>query len=112
MTSCIFCRIIKGEIQTTKIFEDKNFLVFHDKRPKAPIHILIVPKNHIEQPVSIKLDKKTEKVLGGIFTLGSRMAKKLGVDKTGWRLSQNNGPFAGQEIKHFHLHFMAGKKLE
>lgn len=96
--NCIFCKIVKEEIPTKFIYKDKDFAVFYDIKPKAPLHLLIIPKKHIE-----KLEN--EKLLGKMIILTTKLAKKFKVDK-GYRLQFNIGKKAGQEISHLHLHLL------
>ena len=104
---CIFCKIIKGEIPNNTVHENDNFLAFHDLYPKAPIHILIIPKAHVDcfQDVS-------PETMAGLTTFAQEVASKVGVDKSGYRLITNNGDDGGQEIHHLHFHLLGGGKLK
>lgn len=108
---CIFCKIVQNKIPADIIYRDADFIVFKDINPHAPIHYLIVPSEHIVQPLKDKIDPKTTAALGKIFFLSKKIAKILDTDNNGWRLVQNNGKDAGQVIEHFHIHFLAGKKM-
>lgn len=108
MDNCIFCKIIKKEIPSDIFYQDQDFLVFKDIRPKAPIHLLLVPKKHI---ISINhLKEKDEKLMGKLFSLAKKTAQKLGVDRSGYKLVFNVGKGGGQLIDHLHLHLLAGWK--
>jgi len=93
---CIFCKIVKKEIDAKIAFEEKDFLVFFDIKPKAPLHLLIIPKKHTE--------KITKELPGKMIMLAVKMAKKFKVEN--YRLQFNIGKKAGQEIDHLHLHFL------
>lgn len=109
MEDCIFCKIIKGEIPSTKLYEDDNVLAFKDINPAAPIHILVVPKQHIENVLEINEGNK--KILEDVFLAINKIAKKLGIDKDGFRVITNCGRDSGQEVMHLHFHILAGAKL-
>lgn len=109
MEDCIFCKIIKGEIPSTKVYEDDNVLAFKDIKPAAPIHILVVPKQHIENVLEINEGNK--KILEDVFLAINKIAKKLGIDKDGFRVITNCGRDSGQEVMHLHFHILAGAKL-
>ncbi len=103
---CLFCKIVKGEIPCNKVDEDDNFLAFHDINPKAPIHILIIPKQHVE-----KFQDTTPEMMAKITPFIQQIAKKLDLDKDGYRLIVNNGENGGQEVPHLHFHLLGGTKL-
>ncbi len=104
---CIFCQIVKGEIPSNKVLEDEEFIAFHDINPVAPVHILIIPKMHVEnfQSVSPELIAKMTPFI-------QRVAKELCLDKAGYRLVTNNGHDGGQEVGHLHFHLLGGAKLK
>ena len=106
---CIFCKIIKGEIPSTKIYEDENVLAFKDINPAAPIHILVVPKQHIENVLEINEENK--EIAANIFLAINKIAKQLGIDQNGFRVITNCGKDAGQEVMHLHFHILAGGKM-
>ncbi len=103
---CIFCKIVAGEIPSNKVLENENFIAFHDLYPKAPVHILIIPKEHVDcfQEVSAELMAEATPFIQEVATL-------LGLDKSGYRLITNNGDDGGQEIHHLHFHLLGGGKL-
>jgi len=106
MEDCVFCKIVNKELPADIFYQDQDFLVFNDIYPKAPIHLLLVPKKHI---ISINhLQKKDEKLIGKLFLLAKKTAKKMGVDKSGYKLVFNVGKGGGQLINHLHLHLLAG----
>jgi histidine triad (HIT) family protein len=103
---CIFCKIVEGEIPSNKVLENDKFVAFHDLYPKAPVHILIIPKEHVDcfQDVS-------SSTMAGITPFIQEVAALLGLDKSGYRLITNNGDDGGQEIDHLHFHLLGGGKL-
>ena len=109
MEDCIFCKIIKGEIPSNKVYEDDEILAFKDINPMAPVHILIVPKKHIESANDI--EEEDEKVIGRIFTVIKKLAKEHNLEN-GYRIVNNCGEDGGQEVKHLHFHLLGGRKLK
>ena len=109
MEDCIFCKIIKGEIPSTKVYEDDKVLAFKDINPAAPIHVLVIPKKHIENVLEINEENK--EITSDIFLAINKIAKQLGIDKDGFRIINNCGKDAGQEVMHLHFHILAGAKL-
>ena len=91
MEDCIFCKIIKGEIPSTKVYEDENVLAFKDINPAAPIHILVIPKQHIENVLEINEENK--EIASNIFLAINKIAKQLGIDQNGFRVITNCGNF-------------------
>lgn len=109
MEDCIFCKIIKGEIPSTKVYENEEILAFKDINPVAPIHILVIPKKHIESVVH--LQKEDEAIVGKIYGVINKIAEEQGFKDDGFRVIVNCGENGGQEVKHLHFHILAGKKL-
>jgi len=103
---CIFCKLVAGEIPSNKILENDKFIAFHDLYPKAPIHILVIPKVHVEcfQDVSAEVMAEMTPFLQEVATM-------MGIDKSGYRLIVNNGKDGGQEVNHLHFHVLGGAKL-
>ncbi len=106
---CIFCKIVDGEIPADIVYEDEKYMAFKDINPKAPIHILIIPKKHIEKLTDI--DDLNKNIIADMVIVANKVAEQLGIDKTGYRVVINNGPDAGQEVYHIHMHLLGGKKL-
>jgi len=104
---CIFCKIVKGEIPNNTVHENEDFLAFHDLYPKAPIHVLIIPKQHVENFQSIDGE-----MMAKMTPFIQEVAQKVGVDQSGYRLVTNNGSDGGQEIFHLHFHLLGGGKLK
>ena len=109
MNDCIFCKIINKEIPSQIVYEDEEILAFKDINPVTPIHILVIPKKHIES-VS-KLTEQDELLIGKIFTVINKIAKTEEFEQNGFRVVSNCGEDAGQEVKHLHFHILAGKKM-
>lgn len=109
MEDCIFCKIVKGEIPSTKVYEDEEILAFKDINPAAPIHILVIPKKHIKSLV--ELEKEDEILVGKIYTVINKIAESQGVKEKGYRVIVNCGKDGGQEVGHLHFHLLAGKPL-
>ena len=105
---CIFCKIAKKEIKTDIVYDDKKNLAFKDIEPKAPIHLLIIPKKHI---LVDQVEQHNKELVGELFLVAKKLAKKKGVSETGYRLIINVGRDAGQTIEHLHLHLLGGEKL-
>lgn len=109
MEDCVFCKIIKGEIPSNKVYEDEEILAFKDINPAAPIHILVIPKKHIASLVDMK--EEDEILISKIYTVINKIAQDIGIDKKGFRVIVNCGEDGGQEVAHLHFHLLAGKKL-
>lgn len=109
MESCIFCKIIKKEIPANIVYEDSLILAFKDILPVAPVHILVIPKKHIESLIDLK--KEDEKLIGKIYLCINEIAKSQGIYDKGFRVISNCGKDGGQLIKHLHFHLIGGKNL-
>ena len=109
MEDCIFCKIIKKEIPSSIVYEDDEIIAFKDINPQAPVHILVIPKKHIESLLSLKEDD--ELLIGKIYTVINKIAKQEGIDEKGFRVIVNCGEDGGQEVKHLHFHILGGKKM-
>ena len=105
--SCVFCKIISGEIPSTKVYEDEKVIAFNDIDPAAPVHILVVPKIHVTDLNDITETNGT--IMSDLFLAVSRIAAEKRLAEKGYRIIINNGKAAGQEIFHLHLHIMGGK---
>lgn len=109
MDDCIFCKIVKGEIPSEKVYEDDKVLAFKDINPAAPIHVLVIPKEHVQDVLGIKPENK--EMISDIFFAINKIAKQLGIEKDGFRIINNCGKDAGQEVMHLHFHLLAGGKM-
>lgn len=104
---CIFCKIVAGEIPSKKVFEDDLVYVFEDIAPTAPIHYLIIPKEHIS--CAKEITPENSMIVAHIFEVISKLANDLGIDS--FRIVNNCGEDAGQSVFHLHFHLLAGRKL-
>ena len=109
MAETIFSRIIKRELPAKIAYENEEILAFCDIAPKAPTHILIIPKKAIERIDSAQPEDAY--LLGKMLLTAQQLARKFGLDKTGYRLVFNNGPDAGEAVPHLHLHLLGGRKM-
>lgn len=107
--SCIFCRIARGEIPARMAYEGDDVVAFHDIDPKAPVHILVIPRRHI--PSVNALEPGDAEGVGRLYLVAQELAKSTGVAESGYRLVMNTGPDAGQSVDHIHLHLLAGRSL-
>ena len=105
---CIFCKIANGEIPATKVYEDDTVVAFNDLEPKAPTHILVIPKAHITSAADI--DEANSNVIGHIFEVIAKIARDQNMND-GFRVVNNCGDSAGQTVKHIHFHLMAGRNF-
>ncbi len=106
MSDCLFCRIANKELGTEVLLEDDFFIAFNDINPKAPVHVLIIPKKHYQDITDIE-----GKIIAALPTFIKELSEKLGVNESGFRLITNKGKDGGQIIFHTHFHLLAGKDL-
>ncbi|MBI4067322.1 histidine triad nucleotide-binding protein [Candidatus Gottesmanbacteria bacterium] len=102
---CIFCKIIKGEIPGKFVYKDSQMVVFRDISPKAPVHVLLVPRKHFESLKDVTLNDA--ELMGKVMTKFPEIAKKLGIER-GFKVAVNNGRSAGQLVFHLHFHILGG----
>nr|WP_235880318.1 histidine triad nucleotide-binding protein [Polyangium aurulentum] len=106
---CLFCKIAKKEIPSKVLFEEEDLLAFHDINPMAPIHVLVIPKQHI---VGLgEAVAENAEVLGKLLVASRRVAEETGLVQSGFRVVVNNGPHAGQSVFHLHVHVLGGRPL-
>jgi len=109
MPDCLFCKIVSKEIPAKIYDEDGQIMVFYDIKPKAPVHLLIIPKKHI---ASISQAEESDRdLLGAMLLKAKEIAQKLSLSDRGFRLVANSGREAGQAIDHLHIHFLGGKPM-
>ena len=108
MSDCVFCKIIAGEIPSAKVYEDEVCVAFRDLDPKAPVHLLVIPKVHIQSVDAVTPENSG--VVGHIFEVIPKIMAEQGA-KTGYRVITNIGPDAGQTVPHLHFHLLAGKEM-
>jgi histidine triad (HIT) family protein len=105
---CLFCKIIKGEIPSTSVYEDENVFAFRDINPQAPVHVLVVPREHIAS--AAELDAENSQVVAKCYEAIAKIAKAEGLDG-GYRVITNVGADGGQTVFHLHFHLIGGKPL-
>ena len=108
MSDCLFCKIIKGEIPSKKLYEDEKILAFYDISPIAPVHFLVIPKEHIASVDAIDADNSA--IVAYIFQKLGELAKLAGIEN-GYRVISNCGADAGQTVQHLHFHVLGGKEM-
>lgn len=106
---CIFCRIVRKEVPSQPIYEDHDIVAFPDLNPVAPVHVLIVPKEHMQNLNDVGKNDIT--LLGRMLRLSAKIANEKGVAESGYRIVINNGDDGGQLVPHLHLHLIGGKPL-
>ena len=106
---CLFCEIAAGRIPSKKVFEDDSVVAFHDINPQAPVHVLLVPKRHVES--LLELQASDDATLGALVRRARLLAGELGLEARGFRLVFNCGSDAGYSVYHVHLHLLGGRVL-
>ncbi len=109
MADCLFCRIVRGEIPATLVHENESVIAFRDLDPKAPVHILVIPREHIE---SLNDDAVSPAMLGAVLAGVAHVARQEGVSESGYRTVINTGRRAGQTVFHLHAHLLAGRAFD
>ncbi len=104
---CIFCKIVSGDIPNNTVYEDESVLAFHDIDPKAPVHVLVIPKEHLRGADAINAENAS--VVAHIFSVIPQIAQTLGLSD--YRVVTNNGAEAGQTVSHLHFHILGGRTL-
>lgn len=107
---CIFCKIINGEIPSTKIYEDEKVIAFNDISPEAPIHFLVIPKAHIQSANDI--NEENSNIISHIFIVINKLVRELNIDQSGYRIINNCGKDGGQTVNHIHFHVMGNRELK
>ena len=110
MSDCLFCKIIAGEIPAKKVYEDDLMVAIEDIAPKAPLHLLLIPKVHFSN--CLDMTEQNETTVGHLFRVAGQLATERGLSEGGFRLVQNNGADAGQTVFHLHIHLLAGRELQ
>jgi len=109
MNDCLFCKIVKGDIPSSKVYEDDKVYAFRDIAPAAPVHVLVIPKEHILCGVD-EITAENAEIVAYIFTVIPKIAKELGLEN-GYRVVSNVGADAGQTVRHIHFHILGGAEL-
>ncbi len=109
MSNCLFCKIAKGEIPCTKVYEDDKFLVVDDIHPMAPVHVIIIPKRHLSTLLDIDAENIT--IAGDLIRASQKIAQIKGIAEKGFRTVINCNTEGGQVVFHLHMHVLGGRKL-
>ena len=109
MENCVFCNIAHKIIEKELLYEDQDIVAFHDLLPKAPVHLLIISKEHI--PSVTRLQEKHQSLVGKMILIAKKLAEESNISESGYKLIYNVGKDGGQVIQHLHLHVLGGKKL-
>jgi histidine triad (HIT) family protein len=107
---CIFCKIANGQIPSKKIYEDEKVIAFHDISPEAPIHFLVIPKDHIQSVNEIS--EENANIISHIFLVINKLVRELSIEKTGYRVVNNCGKDGGQSVNHIHFHVLGQRELK
>ena len=110
MSDCIFCKIVRGDIPSAKVYEDDKVLAFDDIHPMAPVHVVIIPKNHI--PTLMDVDTEKDNIMNHLIAAAQKVAKIKGVAEKGFRVAINCNKEGGQVVFHLHVHVLAGRQLQ
>lgn len=109
MTECIFCKFIDKDIPVTAVYEDDKVMAFHDIKPVAPVHVLLIPKKHIRSMADM-VDEDAD-YLCAMARAARIIVKELGIDKSGFRIVANTNDDGGQTVHHLHWHIMGGRRM-
>ena len=109
-TDCLFCRIVAGEIPSDKLHEDDLVVAIRDIAPRAPTHILLIPRRHIRSAAELTEDDGA--LLGRVFSVAAQLARDAGIAVSGYRLVSNVGRWGGQTVDHLHVHLMGGRAFD
>ncbi|HMM42153.1 MAG TPA: histidine triad nucleotide-binding protein [Thermomicrobiales bacterium] len=106
---CVFCSIVRGDIPSTRVHEDDEFVAFRDIAPAAPVHILIVPRRHVVSIDALGPDDAAS--LGRLILLAAQIARDEGITGDGYRVATNVGKLGGQSVDHLHVHLLGGRQM-
>jgi len=109
-TDCLFCRIVADEIPSTRVFEDDQIIAIRDIAPRAPTHILLIPRRHLAS--ALDLTEADSPLVGRLFAVAADLARSEGIADGGYRLVSNVGRWGGQSVDHLHIHLMGGRPFE
>ena len=109
MDACLFCKMVSGEIQPAKVYEDQHVLAFRDINPQSPVHILVIPKIHIG--TLNDLDESHAELVGRLYLAAGEIARREGIGERGYRTVMNCNDDGGQTVFHLHLHLMGGRRM-
>ena len=111
MDNCLFCRIVRGELPSTRIYEDDDVIAIADLHPVAPVHVLIVPRRHFDDLNTMSEDPDGPATMTAVLKATPKVARITGVFESGYRLINNCGDDAGQTVRHVHFHLIGGVKM-
>jgi len=111
MSDCLFCRIVRGELPSKRVYEDDAVIAFADLHPVAPVHVLVVPRRHFEDLNALSADPDGVQVMGDVLKAVPKVAAATGVQQSGYRLINNCGQDAGQTVRHVHFHLIGGTAM-
>jgi len=111
MADCIFCKIAQKEIPSSLVYEDEQVVAFKDLEPQAPVHVLVIPKKHVESVLALT-DEDKAMVAHILADVVPQLARELGVDEKGFRVVTNTGAEGGQSVKHLHFHLLGGRSMQ
>jgi histidine triad (HIT) family protein len=109
-TNCVFCHIVQGQVFSRKVMENEQVYAFYDANPQAPVHILIVPKEHISTVNDLQPEHSS--LVGEMFLIAQEIAREHEIDQRGYRLVMNCNREAGQSVYHIHLHLLGGRRMK
>lgn len=109
MSDCLFCGIVEGKIKGNIVYQDDSVVAFKDVNPKAPVHVLIIPRRHVTGVLDLNVDDGA--MIGHIFEIAARLAREQGIADSGFRVVVNSGADAGQSVFHLHYHLLGGRRM-
>jgi histidine triad (HIT) family protein len=109
MSGCLFCGIVDGKVKANVVYQDERLVAFKDINPKAPVHILIIPRKHVASVLDISADDGA--LIGEIFHVAARLAREQGIADSGFRVVVNSGADSGQTVFHLHYHLLGGRRM-
>ena len=109
MSDCIFCRIVRGEVPSERVYEDEQVVAFRDVNPQAPVHILVVPREHLVN--ALALGEPQKELAGHLILVANELARREGIAESGYRLVLNCNRDGGQSVDHLHLHLLGGRPM-
>lgn len=110
MSDCVFCKIVRGEIPCARVYEDDSVLAFDDIHPMAPVHVVIIPKNHISTLMDVDVNQSA--IMNSLTAAAQKVARMKGIDQSGFRTAINCNAEGGQVVFHLHVHVLGGRKLQ
>jgi len=110
MSDCLFCGIVEGQVKGDVLYRDESVVAFRDIRPRAPVHILIVPRKHVASILDLEFTAQT--AIGQIFVVIAKLAREQGIAESGFRVVVNSGVHADQTVFHLHFHLMGGRHFD